>query len=146
MFAGARRRREPDGKGLAFPGSTRTDRDPGAALTATEYRAGEASFHRCGTRGSAVSGRWARRPLTCPEVGRLLQRYLDGEIGELKAQRIARHLEDCRRCGLKAETYSAIKRSLREHRPAVPADALQRLRGFAEQLAAEEPTDESAGA
>lgn len=92
-----------------------------------------------------MSGRWAKRPLMCPEVARLLQRYLDGEVDDLKAQRIARHLDDCRRCGMKAETYSAIKHALREHRPAVPADALERLRGFAEQLAAEEPTDESAG-
>jgi anti-sigma factor RsiW len=86
----------------------------------------------------------------CPEVGRLLQRYLDGEIDELKAQRIARHLEDCRRCGMKAETYSAIKRSLREHRASVPADTVERLRAFGERLAAEglddEPADGSAGA
>jgi anti-sigma factor RsiW len=83
----------------------------------------------------------------CPEVGRLLQRYLDGEVDELTAQRIARHLDDCRRCGLKAETYSEIKRTLRAHRPAVPADALERLRDFAERLTAAEPADnESAGA
>lgn len=85
---------------------------------------------------------WPRRPLTCPEVARLLQRYLDGEIDDLRAQRISRHLEDCRRCGMKAETYSAIKRSLREKRPSVPADAIERLRAFGEHLAAQEPTDE----
>jgi len=89
---------------------------------------------------------WARRPLTCPEVARLVQRYLDDEVDELRAQRMAHHLEDCRRCGLKAETYSAIKRSLRENRPVVPADALERLLAFAEHLAAETPADESAGA
>lgn len=97
-----------------------------------------------------MSGFWTRRRLTCPEVGRLLQRYLDGEIDELKAQRIARHLEDCRRCGMQAETYTAIKQSLQEHRPSVPADAIDRLRAFGEQLAAEglrdEPTEESSGA
>ena len=97
-----------------------------------------------------MSGLWARRPLTCPEVARLLQSYLDGEIDELKARRISRHLEDCRRCGMKAETYSAIKRSLRENRPSVPAGAVERLRAFGERLAAEglsdEPADGSAGA
>ena len=85
---------------------------------------------------------WGRRPLTCPEVARLLQRYLDDEIDELRAQRIARHLEDCRRCGLKAETYAAVKRSLRAHQVEVPADAIERLRDFAWRLAAAERTDE----
>jgi len=85
---------------------------------------------------------WAQRPLTCPEVARLLQRYFDGEIDELRAQRIARHLDDCRRCGLKAEIYSTIKRSLRAHQAEVPADAIQRLRDFTRHLATEERTDE----
>ena len=91
-----------------------------------------------------MKGLWARRPLMCPEVGRLLQRYLDGEIDELKAQRIARHLEDCRRCGMKAETYLAIKRSLREHGPSVPTETVDRLRAFAERLATEGLDNESA--
>jgi anti-sigma factor RsiW len=81
---------------------------------------------------------WERRPLMCPEVGRLLQRYLDGEIDEMKAQRIAHHLEDCRRCGLKVETYSAIKASLRQHRLDVPGDAIEHLRGFARDLIADD--------
>lgn len=92
-----------------------------------------------------MRGLWARRPLTCPEVARLLQRYLDDEIDDLKAQRISRHLEDCRRCGMKAETYSAIKQSLHQHRPSIPAGTIERLRAFGERLAAEEPTDEPAG-
>jgi anti-sigma factor RsiW len=82
----------------------------------------------------------------CPEVARLLQRYLDGEIDDLKAHRIARHLEDCRRCGLKAETYSALKRSLSQSRPTLPPEAIERLRTFAEDLAANGPPEESAGA
>jgi anti-sigma factor RsiW len=87
-----------------------------------------------------MRGLWAKRPLTCPEVGRLVQRYLDGEIDEVKAQRISRHLDDCRRCGLKAETYSAIKQSLRRQRTDVPADVIERLRVFCQQLAAGERT------
>ena len=89
-----------------------------------------------------MRGLWAKRPLTCPEVGRLVQRYLDGEINEVKAQRISRHLDDCRRCGLKAETYSAIKQSLRRQRTDVPADVIERLRVFCQQLAAGERTGE----
>jgi anti-sigma factor RsiW len=94
-----------------------------------------------------MNGRWAKRPLMCPEVRRLLQRYLDGEVDDLKAKRIARHLEDCRRCGLRAETYSAIKRSLHEHRPEVPAETIERLRAFAAGLETRhEAPGESAGA
>lgn len=89
-----------------------------------------------------LRGWWARRPLSCPEVGRLLQRHLDGEIDELRARRIERHLEDCRRCGMTAETYSAIKRSLAEHRPAVPPETIDRLRAFGERLATEGPGNE----
>lgn len=88
---------------------------------------------------------WSRRPLTCPEVARLLQSYLDGEIDELKAQRIARHLEDCRRCGMRAEAYSAIKRSLRENRPSVPTDAVERLRDFGQRLARESTEEPAEG-
>jgi anti-sigma factor RsiW len=84
---------------------------------------------------------WAQRRLTCPEVARLLQRYLDGEIDDVMAQRIARHLDHCRRCGLEAETYSAIKRSLRAHRADVPPEALERLQSFARQLAADKEGD-----
>ena len=47
-----------------------------------------------------------------------------------------------RRCGLKAETYAAVKRSLRAHQVEVPADAIERLRDFAWRLAAAERTDE----
>ena len=94
-----------------------------------------------------MSGRWAKRPLMCPEVRRLLQRYLDGEVDDLKARRIASHLEDCRRCGLRAETYSAIKRSLYEHRPEVPAETIERLRAFAAGLETRhESPGEAAGA
>lgn len=91
-----------------------------------------------------MRGFWARRRLMCPEVGRLLSRYLDGEIDELKAQRIARHLEDCRRCGMKAETYTAIKQSLRARGASIPPDTIDRLRAFGERLAAEGLDDEPA--
>lgn len=59
----------------------------------------------------------------------------------MRTQRIAPHLERCRRCGMKAETYSAIKRSLQEHRAAVPTETIERLRAFGERLAAEERSD-----
>lgn len=75
--------------------------------------------------------RWRRRDqLRCREVGRLLQSYLDREIDEVLAWRVARHLEDCRRCGMPAETYAEIKRALRRSPGPVPEDAVERLRAF----------------
>lgn len=72
--------------------------------------------------------------LDCLRVTRVLQSYLDDAVDEVTARQVAEHLEQCRRCGLRADTYLAIKDALarREH---APADAVDRLRAFAEQLA-----------
>ncbi len=80
---------------------------------------------------------------TCAEVARVLQSYLDGHVDEMTARRVARHLEDCRRCGLEAHTYEAIKQALARRRTDVDSDALQRLRTFGERLAHEGPSDEA---
>lgn len=80
-------------------------------------------------------GRTPPGGIDCHQVARTLQRYLDGHIDAERAQRIAAHLEDCRRCGMEAETYQRIKAALAAHRPDVPADSLRRLREFAERLA-----------
>ncbi len=79
------------------------------------------------------------RPLTCREVGKLLQRYLDGETDERATAKVAEHLEDCRRCGLEAEIYSEIKAALARQAPALPETTLARLRRFGERLAAGDP-------
>jgi predicted anti-sigma-YlaC factor YlaD len=87
--------------------------------------------------------RWFRRrfagatpaPMDCEEVAALLQHYLDGHVDAERADRIAAHLEDCRRCGLEAEAYERIKVTLAAHRPDVPADSMERLREFGERLA-----------
>jgi len=85
-------------------------------------------------------GRWAPirqgEELSCPEVGRLLQRFLDGELDDDdEIDALATHLDDCERCGLEAETYRSIKAALAERRPEVPAESVDRLREFGEQLA-----------
>lgn len=71
--------------------------------------------------------------LECLRVTRVVQSYLDGVVDEVTARRVAEHLEQCRRCGLEADTYRAIKDALdrREH---TPVDAVDRLRAFAEHL------------
>lgn len=75
------------------------------------------------------------RPLSCDEVARVLQQVLDAEAPEALAERVHEHLEDCRRCGLEAEVYQRIHTSLAERTPALPVDAVERLRAFGEQLA-----------
>lgn len=79
--------------------------------------------------------------LTCHEVGEILQQYLDGQIDADRAGRIDIHLEECRRCGLEAETYERIKATLAAQRHEIPPESVARLRAFGAQLArGEEPT------
>lgn len=81
-------------------------------------------------------------PMSCHQVGELLQHYLDGELDPARSQRLAAHLEDCRRCGLEADTYERIKHSLAQQRPEVSPDSLARLHEFGTRLArGEEPLD-----
>lgn len=71
----------------------------------------------------------------CVRTARVLQRYLDGETDETTARRVAEHLESCRRCGLQARTYNAIKRSLRSGVGEVDDLTLHRLHAFTRSLA-----------
>jgi len=81
------------------------------------------------------------RPLSCHQVGKLLQRYLDSEVDDNVARRIGEHLEDCRRCGLETDVYSEIKAALARQAPRLPDTTLQRLRRFSEQLANHDSDD-----
>ena len=71
----------------------------------------------------------------CYRTSRALQRYLDGEADDLTAARVAEHLEECRRCGLQARTYRAIKQALRSGSRDVDELALRRLHAFSRSLA-----------
>lgn len=84
---------------------------------------------------------WRRtpRPVTCHEVGLVLQAFLDDETDEVAALRVADHLRDCVRCGMEAATYERIKRSVGRDRPALDPDTVTRLRRFGERLAAGGP-------
>jgi len=75
------------------------------------------------------------RMTRCFRTSRALQRYLDGEADHLTAARVAEHLEECRRCGLQARTYQAIKQALRLGSRDVDELALRRLRAFSQSLA-----------
>ena len=71
---------------------------------------------------------------SCLEVGRRLQAYLDGEVDDLTASRLSHHLDLCRRCGMKAETYRQIKASLARRAEPIDPDAVSRLRAFGEDV------------
>ena len=76
------------------------------------------------------------RPLSCRQVGKVIQHFLDGEIDDATKARVAEHLDNCRRCGLGADTYLQIKAALARSATEPSADALGRLREFGERLAA----------
>ncbi len=81
--------------------------------------------------------------LSCREVGRLLQRYLDEMVAgphALDAEastRMSAHLDDCRRCGMEADAYREVKASLARRDEGLAPAALERLRAFGEGLAAD---------
>jgi anti-sigma factor RsiW len=92
----------------------------------------------------------SRRMMSCRRVGELLQAYLDGEVDDITARRIAHHLEDCRRCGMELSVYTEIKTSLRRRGGDVDRAALDRLRSFGERLVTDpevdiDPREESPG-
>ncbi len=74
----------------------------------------------------------------CHRVGKVLQRYLDGNLDDHAARRVAVHLDACRRCGFEVSTYQQLKVSLHRSAP-VDALALARLRTFVDMLASGMP-------
>lgn len=95
---------------------------------------------------SGMSRRWRRlhEMRDCMHVGPKLQSYLDGELSTVSVRRVRAHLEYCRKCGLDVAAYSEIKRALAT-RGQPPAEALARLRAFAEQLATAGPEGSADG-
>lgn len=75
-----------------------------------------------------------RLPPDCREVADVLQAFLDGELGPSQTDLVASHLEHCARCGIDADVYRRVKRTLAAlGRPSDEA-ALARLRAFADHL------------
>ena len=71
----------------------------------------------------------------CRRTVLVLQAYLDGEVDPPTATAVGEHLEVCRRCGLEADTYRAIKAALAAGgRTPVDQAAVARLHRFAERL------------
>jgi anti-sigma factor (TIGR02949 family) len=80
-------------------------------------------------------GRTPTDAMSCHQVGEVLQQYLDGEIDADRARRIEAHLDECRRCGMEADTYDRIKATFAAQRPRVPTESVDRLREFGARLA-----------
>ena len=86
---------------------------------------------------SRIRSLFIRTPTECARVGKVLQEYLDSELDAETASQVLSHLDDCRQCGLEAETYRRIKDSIgRQFQP--DAAAIERLRNFADRLIAGE--------
>lgn len=71
----------------------------------------------------------------CHEVGRVLQCFLDGELGPADAELVAAHLAHCDRCDLESRTVDAVREAIREQRPDLDIDSLTRLERFVDDLA-----------
>lgn len=77
-------------------------------------------------------------PPDCREVAQILQAYLDGELPESKTHLVAQHLEHCERCGIEADVYREVKRSLEQLATPPDREAVERLRSFADALSTDD--------
>lgn len=77
----------------------------------------------------------------CMAVVRVLQAYLDGEVDESTARRVSQHLEVCRRCGMEADTYRAIKAAMAHSGPGWDELTRRRLEEFAHRVSHVHPED-----
>lgn len=78
----------------------------------------------------------------CHTVGEVLQAFLDGELGPEDAEIVAAHLEHCERCGIEASTISQVVDAIKRQRPDLDPELINRLAGFVERLAADQPANE----
>jgi anti-sigma factor (TIGR02949 family) len=82
--------------------------------------------------------RWWRpktADVNCHEVGVVLQGFLDGELADDDAERVAAHLDQCRVCGLESGAYERIKAALAQPMPeGADPEAIERLREFGQGL------------
>lgn len=82
--------------------------------------------------------RMLRVPPDCRDVAEVLQAYLDGELPASKTHLVSEHLEHCQRCGIEADVYREVKRSLEQLATPPDREAVERLRAFADGLATDD--------
>lgn len=77
----------------------------------------------------------SRDVASCRQAGALMQSVLDGEADAATQAQVLRHLDACRRCGMEADTYRAIKASVVAQCPVeVDPQAVADLEAFARTL------------
>ena len=72
--------------------------------------------------------------LSCRQVRRVLQSFLDGEISAERAELVAAHLEACRRCGGEADLLREVIAAIRTLRPDLDLAAWTRLVAAVDQV------------
>ncbi|MCP4434761.1 MAG: zf-HC2 domain-containing protein [Actinomycetia bacterium] len=80
--------------------------------------------------------------LSCEEVARVLQTYLDSELDDDTARLVSAHLDMCRQCGLEASVYRDLKAAI-AHRSEPSEQSVHRLRDFGHKLVRGEVEAES---
>lgn len=76
-----------------------------------------------------------RKSMTCEQIMEVLQRYLDGEVDESVARKVAAHLDECERCIPEADIYREIKASLAAKSLVVEPSILADLTAFGNRIA-----------
>jgi len=80
----------------------------------------------------------ANRPLPddpdCHEVARVLQSFLDGELGPEDAEKVAAHLALCEPCNIESSTIDAVRDAIRTQRPDIEAQELSRMERFVDDI------------
>ena len=71
----------------------------------------------------------------CRQVGRVLQAFLDGELGPEDAEKVLAHLELCDVCSIEAATVRQVMDAIRRHRPELDGEQLERLERHVHSLA-----------
>lgn len=77
----------------------------------------------------------------CHVVGAVLQAYLDGELGPQDAELVAAHLEHCERCQIESATVERVVEAIRQQRPDLDPEPIDRLAGFVHRLTRDGPAD-----
>ncbi len=75
----------------------------------------------------------------CHEVGAVMQAYLDGELGPQDAELVAAHLEHCERCQIESATVERVVEAIKQQRPDLDLEPIERLAGFVDRLTREGP-------
>lgn len=75
-----------------------------------------------------------RGSMSCGDVLKVIQSYIDGEIDANTARKVAAHLEQCHHCADEEHIYAQIKTSLAKRRHHVDMDVLEQLMSYGERL------------